>query len=798
MDRNFNKMILRQPAMRWQDALPAGNGMMGALVYGHIQNEVMVLNHENLWLRSKKPALKPVSQYLDELRRLLLAGKYRQAAELFSRVQREANPEVKVDPYQPAFDLGIGMETRKAFKHYRRSLDLETGEVTVQWEEEGNLFRRRLFVSRADDVVVLHITSSGNTPFSCSFSFFPHDAEAMTSLGAGRDIPARELPFTYDVAARDNKLVFEAAHKDGTRFGGVARVEARGGSVTGKAAAVLVDNAAEVTVAIKLFVSQEVVSQNDRSMMERFGSELEALNCDYAYLLGRHIALHGELFGRMRLELGTEGEMPSSNEELLMAAYEGEAPHELLQKMFHYGRYLLISSSRPGGLPANLQGIWNGDYTPAWWCDFHNDENIQMNYWQALPGNLPEVTLPYFDYYESMLEDFRANAQAIYGCRGILVPVCQTTHGLIWPDVWAAWTAGAGWLAQLFYDYWLFTGDREFLKSRIIPFLKEIALFYEDFLVERDGQLLFIPSLSPENEPSCNNSSLLTINATMDIAVAREVLSNLCSACRLLGLEQENISRWQDILDRLQAYEINKDGALKEWLYPGLEDNYHHRHLSHLYPLFPGTEVTEESNMELYQAMKTAVEKRLVIGLTSQTGWSLAHMANIYARLGDGNRALECLELVCRSCVGVNLFTYHNDWRSQGITMFWGHRNHPPFQIDANLGIAAAILEMLVFSTPGLIKLLPALPDRWEKGRAKGILCRGGMAVTVEWDKGAGSLNAGFKSFIDQEVVVKFPEVPRTIRCSHDQAVSLDREDRMNYRRIRLHREVPLTIHVTF
>lgn len=285
-----------------------------------------------------------------------------------------------------------------------------------------------------------------------------------------------------------------------------------------------------------------------------------------------------------------------------------------------------------------------------------------MNYWQAFPGNLAELTLCVFDYFERYLNDYRDNAKKLYGCRGILVPIAQTTHGIAFPTIWTNWISAAGWLGQLFYDYFLFTGDREFLSNRAVPWLKETALFYEDFLYEGpDGKLVFSPSLSPENVPSGQDMGLLTINATMDVAICREVLSNLCDACDLLSIEQKGVSHWRNMLSKLPEYEINEDGALREWLYPKFKDNYHHRHQSHIYPLFPGLEITQETHPELYEACRVAVEKRLVIGLTSQSGWSMAHIANIYARLGEGNRALECLEILSRSSMGPNLFTYHND-----------------------------------------------------------------------------------------------------------------------------------------
>ena len=247
---------------------------------------------------------------------------------------------------------------------------------------------------------------------------------------------------------------------------------------------------------------------------------------------------------------------------------------------------------------------------------------------------------------------------------------------------------------------------------------------------------------------------LLTINATMDVAVCRELLKNLCDACELLDIEQDGVTRWRDMLSKLPEYEINEDGAMREWLHPAFKDNYHHRHQSHIYPLFPGLEITKETHPELYEACRIAVEKRLVIGLTSQSGWSMAHMANIYARLGEGDRALECLEILSRSSMGPNLFTYHNDWRDMGLSLY---SKNPPFQIDANFGMTAAIVEMLVFSKPGIIKLLPAMPNRWSCGRAKGIACRGGITTDVEWDFQNGLIEATLTSRDDQEIQVKLP-----------------------------------------
>lgn len=788
-------MFMYQPATRWQDAVPCGNGSLGALVYGHIRNEIITINHESLFLKSYKPSIAPVDHYIPQLREMLLEGRYREGTQFFiEKLKENYYGQGTTDPYQPAFDIRIDTETKGAYADYRRSLDFETGEAVVEWKDEDNQFYRKLFVSRADDVIVMQLSTSKDDGLNCRLALLPRELEDITGMGSGKDIQGKQLPFTHEISLDGQYISFKARYLNGDEFGGVAKVVVNEGESIIEEEYINVKGARSVLLILKLYVFE-----SGSSAVKRLRNELDEMRADYDILFKRHVVFHSKLFNRLSLDL--EVKSPAvSNEELLLETYKKDVPAELIQRLFDYGRYLLISSSRPGGLPANLQGLWNGDYYPAWSSDYHNDENIQMNYWAALPGNLPETTIPYFDYYESMLEDFRTNARTVYGCRGILVPIAQTTHGFLYGDlIWTAWTAGAGWLAQLFYDYWLFTGDREFLEKWAVPFLKEVALFYEDFLIEgEDGKLMFVPSLSPENVPSIHDASLISINATMDVAIAKEVLNNLCNACELLGIEEDGIKRWREILEKLPEYQINEDGAIKEWIHPELTDNYHHRHQSHIYPLFPGLEITKENNPILFDAIKTAVEKRLVVGMTSQTGWSYAHMANIYARLEDGDRALECLELLCRSCVGPNLFTYHNDWRSQGLSMFWGHGSQPPFQIDANFGLVAAVLEMLVFSTPGMIKLLPALPKSWKKGEIYGVLCRGGIEVDIQWDMGNNQIKTAFTSSSPQRIVVKFPGTPVSIiRESKDIEIA-DSNYGPNYRELELpaYRKIELIINL--
>ncbi|MEW6751406.1 MAG: glycoside hydrolase N-terminal domain-containing protein [Candidatus Latescibacterota bacterium] len=767
-----HRLVMRQPATRWQDALPTGNGAIGAMLYGQIRSEVILLNHEALYRPRHRGPLLDISDLLPELRSLIDEGRYGEARALPPRAHAERGGAAEgstsnyTDPYQPLGDLRLHGPTAGAFRAYRRGIDLDTGRVWARWEDQGCEVCREVFVSRASDTVWVRMRGSLPGRITQRLRLAPHDPDVDQGPGwstqrqlepavfaASVEGPAAGSTAGTTVVAtvpRQGWLTLTGRFPGAWAYGAVARVSTRGGLVRVEGEEVACQDADEFVVQVRLFVRED-----PEVAVARLRVELAQERPDFDAAFAAHAAVHRELFARTALDLPA-GE-PASIEELLLQAYDGEAPTPLVQALFEYGRYLLICSSRPGGWPANLQGIWNGDHAPAWNADIHTDENVQMNYWQALPGNLPEVCLPCFDYFERFLEDYRDNARKLYGCGGILVPIAQTTHGVAFPTVWANWISAAGWLGQLFYDYYLHTGDRRFLRERALPWLHQVAAFYEDFLQDGpDGRLRFSPSLSPENTPAGEGMDLVTVNATMDVAVCREVLAHLCQGCRVLGIEAEGVARWEGMLTRLPEYQVNPDGALCEWLHPRFQDNYHHRHLSHLYPLFPGFEITEETHPALFAACRTAIEKRLVIGLASQTGWSMAHMACLYARLGEGNRALACIDILARSSLGPNLFTYHNDWRDMGLSLSgWGRV--PPFQIDANLGTAAAVLEMLVFSRPGFIKLLPAVPDRWECGCLRGASCRGGIRLDLEWDLPARHLAATLISRETQEVVVRLP-----------------------------------------
>lgn len=725
--------------------MPSGNGTIGAAVYGAVHEERVLLTHEYLWGGVKTPPLPDISGSLPEVRRLLFDGR----AELADRVLADELERLGYAPEigtpLPLGDLMIRMPVMQGFREYRRELDMETGEVLVSWRDNGVSYCRKLFVSRADDLVVMKIASSDG-PLTAEISLGLHDpTDARQCLNG-----AVPLPEMAETVQEGRWITYAARNDDGKDFGAVARV---------------VRDEQQALVVVKLFACGE--RQGD---WERLRGELSAVEMDYDALLAPHAALHRELFLRVTLDLGVSDEDAArSNEELLLEAYRGEAPLAMIEKMWAYGRYLLICSSRPGGLPCPLLGKWCGEYRGFWAFHMAN-ENLQMIYWQALPGALPETLLPVFDYFDGKLDDFRENARRIYGCGGIYIPAVTTPpSGLlknIQPHI-IHWTGAAAWIGQHYYDYYLHTGDERFLRERALPFLRETIQFYEDFFtVGDDGYFVSAPSNSPENNPAeywdgqgMGEKMETTINATMDFALAKEALANLICGAEHTGLYSGDLEKWRGMLRRIPPYQINGDGAVREWMHPFFSDNYHHRHQSHIYPVFPGTEVTRESDPDLFAAFETAIQKRLQIGISEQTGWSLAHMAHVFARMADGCSALECLNLLARACVKNNFYTTHNDWRGMGIglEMEWA-----PFQIDANMGWTSAIQEMLLFSLPGRISILPALPTAWTRGAVSGLVARGGVQVSIQWDP--DTVGVELKAQRDQMIELTFTGgVRRTI-----------------------------------
>lgn len=779
-------MKMLTPSRDWREAMPCGNGKLATLVYGNISPETIVFNHESLWYEGRTSLLPDISANLPEVRRLLSQGDFQTANDLYAKKLQEKGFAPQWPKFHPAFDLKIKMPSEHAFSQYHRCLDFDSGHTGVQWHDGDKIFERQFFVSLADDIAVMRIRSKTDNGINAGFQLCePNLCDAINDSGSFIE---PRLRFTS--VAKDNKIELKVTGSDGGDYGAIMQVYTKAGHLKSGKDTTWTEQLTSIPLirgvkfneqgVISVFEAQEIlviiglyIYESADEAIEKLQSRLTALPCDYDQLYSRHNKRFQPLFKSMRFELDTDKDRGSSNEELLLDAYQGQASKTLIERLFDLGRYMLLSSTIDANLSPTLQGKWNGDYHPAWNSILVNNLNTEMFYWQALPGNLPEVTFACFNYFESFMKDFRENAKKLWGCRGIYIPLVSGNATGLLQDTQSHvinFVGVGAWISQLYYDYWLFTRDKDFLAKRAVPFMKEVVAFYEDFLiVDEQGYNLCMPSNSPENAPrnsfpedidlnkTMNPGIPITINSTIDIALAKEVLGNMCQVCEVLGIEKENITKWRAMLKKMRPYRINEDGALAEWVHPGHTDNYAHRHLSHLYPLFPGFEITKEEQPQLFKACRIALEKRLCIGLESQTGWSLVHMANIYARLGLGDKALECLDIMSRTCVGQNLFTYHNDWRNMGVTLRLILGRTAPYQADAIMGTTAAITEMLVFSTPDVIKLLPALPTKWNKGTIEGVLTRSNVEIAMAWDMKEKSMDIYFKSRHGVCVLVQFP-----------------------------------------
>lgn len=762
------------PAIDWRDAIPCGNGSLCALVYGSISPDTILFNHDQLWYKGNVQPLPEMDGALEEVRRLLDKGDMKAAHKCYEKRFRAAGFDPEYPIYHPAFDLILRPDTKSAFRDYTRTLSFETGEATVSYKDGENPVKRRFFISRADGIGVLHVKS--RDPLDFAMQLREH-GDPIVSIN--------DIPLKFTSRSERGMLALQASGSDGGYYGAVLRIVSGGSAffstedglderpAQGQRETARLSGIRELTAIIGMYVNAEDAESSLQNLMDR----LEAVDADYDALLERNKATHGILFNRLRFTLGDNGS-GMSNEALLLEAYGRTAPEELIVRQFDYGRYLLLCCSSEDSLPLTLQGSYNGEYYPPWHSIMVHNENTQMFYWQALPGRIPETMQAVFNHFENHLEEYKENARKLFDCRGIFISLVGADHtGLVqvpWPHC-THFNGVAAWISAMYHDHWRYTGDMEFLRLRALPFMREAAMFYEDYLtVGDDGYAKIYPSNSPENAPAntfaqengCNEMNpgyVATINATIEIALVKELFNNLLNAYDVLKLDGDETGVWQEWLAKMPPYRINEDGAMAEWIDKRHVDNYAHRHLSHIYPFFPGHELAGEAGL-WRDAIRKAVDKRMEIGMTAQTGWPLTHLANVYARLGDGNKALECLDILYSSCIGKNLFTYHNDYRNMGLTLrlilngYAPHFRHkcdttyltvggyPPFQIDANMGFTSAVLEMLVNCYKGTVSIFPALPDRWRKGGLSGVGLEYGAELDLSWDKEANCCNIIFSA----------------------------------------------------
>ena len=746
--------VSSRPARTWEEGLICGNGTIGANALSHPLNERIIFTHERLFLPMGAPVM-PLDQSarLFEIRRLIDQGLYKQACELQFDLSGQ-DGFMYPDYFVPAFDLTIHTRAEGEARDYARSVDFQTGETTVHWVDDRGVFERRMFVSRTAGVAVLLLTAP-KSGLDCRLALEPR--QPSDAFNADSDINKRsDEVFEEHVSdikstAGDSWLTysnrFTKAYPGSIHaLESYARVVATGGTTEPRDDGTLVVTGAD---RILLFIDIRLLHDPDKSVMEEMKHDLQELPADYGRLLDSHARVHGALFNRMRLDLGGGADHQRTTEELLeLSSDTKNLNRALIEKEFDAGRYNIISST--GELPPTLQGVWGGTYVPGWASDFTHNGNVPSAIASYLMGNMPELMLAYTSYIESIVPWMEINAKHLFGARGVVLPSRSTTHGfnnaLNADFAGGMWVGGAGWAAHFFYDYYLYTGDREFLANHALPFMERAVVFFEDYLYEGpNGKLVFSPTQSPENTPG-NSNSQASYNATMDVAVAKQLLRNTIAASRELGRNEDRIPTWEDMLAKMPDYTIDERGIIKEWLTPRLENRDSHRHSSQLYPLFDGMPEEIARSAELRAAFRKSIEYKLdKHWKDNQRGFmsfGLVQLGQASASLGEGELAYQCLtQLVSRFWMN-NLASMHN------------HRSL--FNMDISGGMPAVIIKMLVASELGRIQLLPALPTAWPSGRIEGVLCRGAIEIkSLQWDE--SQIEVTLSSANSQTVVLELP-----------------------------------------
>ena len=755
-----------EPAAKWLEAFPLGNGRMGGMVFGGVKEERIGLNEESLWAGEPVDNIPPkVREHLDEIRTAIFNEKHDRVRRLLRKYMAQRPTSFR--SFQPLGSLMLRFPEREDATDYRRELDMRDGVARTTFRADGTRFVREAFISAPDDVLVVHLASQGSGTINTNITLTrPQDAsvravadDVLLMEGQIVDVPPPEGPEPNPGGSGPG-----GKHM---RFATRLEVRTEGGSCRAADGELRVRNASSATILLTAATDYDLETMDfDRSIQpartcRRILEKAAGKTC--SKLRARHMQDHRAFFDRVKLDLGDSPHPDLPLDERMKKVRDGAHDPQLVEQYFQFGRYLLMGSSRrPGRLPANLQGVWSRRMWAPWEADYHLDINLQMNYWLADLCTLSETVKPLRDFTQRLSEHGRDTAREMYGARGWVAHICTNVFGRTTPGgstigsqlTNGMFPLGGAWLTLGLWRHYEFTGDREYLEKEIYPVLRSSARFVLDFLVEGpNGHLVTAPSMSPEANfiTSDGKSMRVTYAPTMDIQIVHALFERCIAASRILGKDAELRGEMQQALDRLPPQQIGENGTIQEWIKDYKEASPGHRHVSHLLGLHPADSITPETP-ELFEAARKTIERRLKHGGGS-TGWSRAWTINFYARLCDGESAYKHAYALIRGSTAPNLFDMH-----------------PPFQIDGNFGGTSGIAEMLLQSHRGrpgdrIIDILPALPSEWKKGHIKGLRARGDFTVDIRWQKGrpvevkvkSGSGNTCWLSYGGPDRVISFP-----------------------------------------